>query len=396
MNPTRKVGRITVAAGLVAFGVGLLLDNLGLYGGVTSLILKLWPVLLIGFGLEYLYYTTLGQRDGEEHKLRFDGGGTFLLALILLAVASVSAFRTWVVPHFGQYGISLDVGPGESRSDSRTVSLGDAKSLHVDVRVGTIVLQEAPGTDTIKVDATYTVHGVQIGGEQSARDLLGQINLDVTEGDTIGITADIPSNLRNVSIQYTIYAPSGLKVDASTGAGTINVSGYTGEMMLNSNVGRIEVENGGGSLNARSGSGQIRVSHFDGPVDAKTNAGSLEMRETTGAVQLESGTGTINVRNHWGGKLVAETNTGRIDVSLDAPLEGDLILKTKTGSVSLRVPEQSSMRATAQTRTGGVDVPSFMSVSRVGTGHTATGTRGDGKYTVSLEAGTGSVHFSLD
>lgn len=384
---TRKVGRITVAVCLVAFGMALLLDNLNLYVGAISLVTRFWPAILIGFGIEYLVYTVVLQ-GAEERRLRLDWGGAFLLAFIVLLSVGITGFRSWA-PHFGG-GINLGIGPAETRTETTAVPVAGAREIQVDVPVGSVVLQEAVGTDEIKVDAEYTANGFDLA---QVRSQLDQIRLKTESGDVVRIAADVPINLRNVNIRFVVSVPANLKVRANAGAGRIEVKGYKGDMTLTSNVGRIEVDSAAGSLNANSGSGYIGVRGFDGPVTAKTNVGGVEVSDINGALQLDSGTGSVVVREYRGGALVAETRTGRIDVNTRTALEGDVRLKTSTGAIVLDVPEESSVQATAQTRTGSLQAPSYMNVTRTGTSSSAVGSANGGKYTVSLEAGTGSVHF---
>lgn len=391
MKSTFKVGRITVALGLVAFGAGLLLDNLGVYTGAISYVAKLWPLLLIGYGIEYLIQTILNQRSGEDRKIRWDVGGAFLLVFIILISTGITAFRTYVVPEGGHLGINL--GPAESRTEEKSVSLGSARELVADVRVGSVSLRPNVNSGEVKVEATYTTQGFLVDREEIRRQL-DQIKLSITEGETIRISADAPRSMNNLSVNYVIYAPDNLKVRVENGTGRIDVTGYKGDMVLSSNVGRIEVSAGAGTLNANSGSGYIGVRNFQGPVDARTNVGSLHLSNINGALQLESRTGSIDVNNYHGGGLIAETGTGRIGVRTDAILEGNVSLKTQTGSIDFTIPKESSVRATAQTRTGGLTVPAFMNVSRSGPASSASGTSGDGRYTITLEANTGGIHFN--
>jgi hypothetical protein len=389
MNGTRKVGRTTVALGLVAFGVALLLDNLGLYSGALNVAVRLWPAILIGFGIEYLIYTVINHQSGEDRRLRLDVGGAFLLALLVLISVGVTSFRTWVLPNLG--GFSIGVGPSQSKTESKVVSASGAKALSVDVGVGEVTLNQGT-SDQLKVEAEYTVRGIVVGNGYTQT--LDQFKLKIAEGETITVSSDTPGSLNNASIHYTITAPKGLKVKAKTGAGRIEVTSYEGDLDLTSNVGRIDVTSGSGSLNAFSGSGHVQVQGFVGTVTARTNVGSLDMNNVTGAQQLESGTGSINVREFQGGPLVAETNSGRIDATAGAAIVGDIRLRAQTGNVNLNVPRESSIRVTASARTGSLDVPPFLSTTRTGTSSSAVGTSGDGKYTVTLEVGTGSVHFA--
>ncbi len=392
MHSTLKVGRITVALSLVAFGAGLLLDNLGWYTGAISWVARLWPLILIGFGLEYLAYTALGARQGAERRLRFDVGGAFLLAFIVLLSVGITAARGFSWPNGVNF--SVPIGPQETVSGDQTIALENAKTVKADVGVGTITLQPAVRAGEVRIEYTYTATGFTAGANM--KELLSQIKLTSDNtGDTVRITSELPRGLNNVNLHYTLYVPNDLTVKLQTGAGRIEATGYQGTLELTSNVGRIDVSAGAGSLTTVSGSGQIMVRDHSGPVSARTNVGSLDLVNINGTLQLDSGTGSITVREFQGGQLVAETRTGRIDAQTASALTGNVSLKTNTGSVALTVPNESSVRATAQTRTGSLNVPAFMSTSRSGTGGNAVGTNGSGTYTVSLEAGTGSVHFTV-
>jgi len=386
---TLKVGRITVAIGLVACGAGLLMDNLVSGYGATNLVLRLWPLALVGFGAEYLLQTVLSHTNNEERRLRFDVGGAILLTFVLLLSAGVSGFRTWA-PHFGR-NFNIGVGPSESRSETKSAPATNARELIAEVSVGTITLQESASPE-VRVEATYTMHGFAAGEMQA---LLEQIKLNITEGEIIRITADVPSNVNNLSIRYIISAPSGLRVRAKTGAGSVDVRSYKGDLDLSSNVGRIEVESVKGSLTANGGSGLVSVRAFEGPISIRTNVGSIQTTDTIGALQLDSGTGPITASNFAAGKLIAETRTGRVDASTREPLGGDVSLKTQTGSVSFSMPQSSSARVTAQTRTGSISAPSFMATTRSGASGHSVGTLGDGKYTVNLEASTGAINLNI-
>lgn len=403
MKPVvQRVGRITVAIGLVVFGIALLIDNLTSQMTYTGWVYKLWPALLIGFGLEYLIRSILAQRtaagtpESPPLSLRFDIGGVFLLILVITLSAGITTFRTWVTTAPGGRLDFVDFGgPRVTMDSSSVIPLNGATELRIGVNAGTVRLEQHSLTDQVKVDAAYTAHGFVFDSDAARRDL-ERIKLTATDGNPITVRADIPPDLSNVSVQFTVYAPPGLKVRAETGAGRIYVQHYQGDLDLRSRAGTIHVAAGAGSLNAGSGAGQISVNDFEGPVSVKASVGALSLRNIFGPIQADSGTGGINIREFQGPKLVAETRTGSITVSSNAILAGDLVLKTSAGSISLDLPRESSFRGTAQTRAGGVTLPPFMSTNAsMGPNRSGTGTSGDGKYTITLEAGTGSINFNV-
>ncbi len=237
---THKVGRITTAIGLIGFGGALLYDNLLATQDATILFIKLWPLMLIGVGLEYLIRNALAQRNEQDGKLRFDWGGAILLVILLSA--GITTFRSWVDLESGW----LSVGVGPSVEHRETLA-----------------------------------HGFILDRE-AVRRQLEAIDLQVTEGDTLRMEPQVPPELENVTFSYVIYAPSGLRIKAETGVGTMEVLGYQGELELHSRVGRIAVNAGSGSVTASSGSGRISVLNFEGQVSARTNLGDIITRNVTG------------------------------------------------------------------------------------------------------------------
>jgi hypothetical protein len=386
-----RVGRITTALGLVVFGAALLVDNLRIYPEATGLVMRIWPTLLIGFGLEYLVHTILSQRSGEDRRLRFDWGGAFLLTLIILLSAGITAARTWVDPT--GLGLRIGIGTVQSRVREKSVSLGEAREIVANLRAGSVTVVESPTADQVRVEATYTAHGLFIDRARFEA-AIDQVALDITQGEAIQIQSTLPPELQDVSVRYLIYAPPGLTVRTQTGAGWIQVDGYRGDLELSSQVGRISVTGHTGRVSIRSGSGTVSVEQSTGPVSVRTSVGSVHLAYVTGEVQVESGTGSVQIFEHRGGKLAAETRTGRIELRSSTILEGDVLLKTQTGSIQMEVPRESSMRISAQTRSGSITMPEFVTVTRNGPAVSATGATGDGKYTVTLEAGTGSIHLT--
>lgn len=385
----RKVGRITVAVGLIALGAALLMDNLlGAGPGYTSLVLRYWPVLLIGFGLEYLVFSLVDGEDSPPVRLRFDIGGAFLLFLIVGLTAGFHTVSRWLPNPW----ISVSATPA-SRSESRSIDATEAEAVVIDVDTGRVELY-AQRLNEVRVEAAYDAHSlIQLGDSGGEID---QFELDLVEDDgVITLTAGAPSGLKIGSMAtYRVYVPSGLKVRVGTGAGSVVVREYEGDLTLKSKLGTILVETAAGRLDAETGSGTIQIRQFTGPVAARTSAGGITVRHVTGPLALDSGTGMITVNDYAGDRLVAETRTGSIQVETPTPLEGDVLLKTSAGAITLRVPRTSSMKVTAQTKTGSIQAPGWVTVTRSGTSQSGTGTAGAGQHMVTLEASMGSIHFT--
>lgn len=386
-----RIGRFTVAAALIAFGGALLVDNLGGARAATGSLLKFWPIILIGYGAEYLIFSLIAQFRREEVRLKFDIGGAILLFFLVIGSTGYYAVRDWVSAIPGHVTIR-DTQVERTRNVSAPAA--GARELEVQVSAGTVTLRPNVSDDEVRVEATYGSHFAPFFFSPDRRVDLDAVDVRLTSsGGVIRVEEIRPDSVPNVMARYTVYAPAGLGVKVRTGAGGIRVYGYKGGLQLDSGAGYIEVRSGAGSLALASNVASMTIRDFEGPVTARASAGGITVDNVNGPLQLESGTGHIQIHEFRGGKVLAETNTGRIEASTRTKLEGDVTLKANAGSVNLTVPGDSGMRVSAQTRTGSVNVPEFMTKSQSGIGQSAVGTTGDGAHTITLETGTGSVNF---
>lgn len=393
-HPARKVGRITVALGLVGLGTALLLDNLlGSGLGYTRALIRFWPVLLIGLGLEYLVFSVLERADGQERRpLQFDFGGAFLLFVVAGLTASYTIITGFISLNPAEITIG---GEGAYRGEEYSVPTAGAKELVVDIDVGRVYLY-SQSADEVRVEAEYRSPGwLRLREEAEAFD---QFTVSIAEGETITVTEVTPEGINGGSVNavYRVYAPAGLKVRIESRAGAVTVEDYAGELDLSTQFGSVSVNAASGSLKARTTSGTIRVDSFEGPVVASTNAGSIRLDRVAGAVELESGTGVIRVDEFGGGPLKAETNTGSIQVETTRPPQGEILLRTSAGIIQLELPEESDVQVTAVNKTGPIEAPAGANVTQSGASRSATLTLGQGTYPVTLEANKGSIEFDVN
>lgn len=384
----RRVGRITVAIGFVAVGSALLVDNLGAAGPVyTNLLLRLWPLFLVGFGLEFLI-TALLDRAGEGRPVRFEAGGALLLGGALALASVVSAFSG-----FGPGGGQPSNVPPETAV--RSVPAAGARALTVNVDVGRVHLT-AHDAPEVRVEAEYGFLGVV---PPAWAGLAGEFDLTVEGGETIRVIGRAPAenppmglSLGTLQAGYRIYAPAGLAVHVRSGVGSINVENYDGDLELSTNAGGIVVEDSAGTLKAETGSGSVHIARFTGAVTAATNAGPVTAKAVAGDLTIRSGTGVITVEEHLGPGLTAETRTGSIHARVEEPPQGPIVMRTGAGSVTLSLPDESDVTITATTRSG--SITGLGASDRPGPARTASRTLGAGTHPVRLEASTGSIHVS--
>jgi Putative adhesin len=145
----------------------------------------------------------------------------------------------------------------------------------------------------------------------------------------------------STSVDFTITAPPTTNLTITTNAGSINVSGITGKMLLNSNAGSIAATQATltDSSTFRTNAGSI---NFNGSIgstgtyDFETNAGSVDMTlPGTASFHLNATTdvGTINTSfpvtvSHSGAGASAKVDVGPVP-------QATLTLRTNAGSISL-------------------------------------------------------------
>lgn len=76
----RRVGTFTTGIALVLFGVMLALAGFVQSFDIT-IVFKLWPFVVLSFGVEVLFFAFTNQED----KFRYDGASIFLLVFVVLA-----------------------------------------------------------------------------------------------------------------------------------------------------------------------------------------------------------------------------------------------------------------------------------------------------------------------
>ncbi|MBI2874127.1 MAG: DUF4097 family beta strand repeat protein [Firmicutes bacterium] len=388
---TRRFGRIPVALGLIGYGAALTSDHLGLSNGATGYAHKLWPLLLIILGVEYLFRIAAVERRGSaEHSanLRFDLGGALLLLSIVFLNVAVLSPQSWL-----QTGWIPFSDTTLTRTETATYPVAGVEEVQVLIPAGSIEVRRSNEGGQVAVEAEYRVHGVAAQADRMEQ-ALDRFRLRTAEGPILRLSVEQPSDVRS-TIKYVLQLPPDLRFRAEAGSGSIRVQDHAGELDLSTGSGWIMAEDASGSLTARSGSGWIKIRDFDGPVEAQTGSGMISAEAVRGTVGLKSGSGGITVREFQGGALTATTGSGYINAGTSTPPEGDISLKAGSGAIMLRVPVNSNMTVEAKTLSGNVSGPDFLTRTRNGSIRTGSGTLGEGRHRVDLETGSGVITLAF-
>jgi len=209
----------------------------------------------------------------------------------------------------------------------------------------------------------------------------------------------------------TVKIPPGQKIQLFLGVGRMEVANVEGSIFVD--VGAADVDVGGvkGNLGLDTGSGRIAVRDVTGDLDIDTGSGGLTIDRVTGSsLRLDSGSGgvegsdiTVNefrVDIGSGGLRMSRVKAQNLDVdtgSGGASLEllsvfEKLVIDTGSGGVTVRAPAALSADVDVETGSGGFQSDFEITTRRVSRNH-VEGRIGDGKASIRIEAGSGTVRL---
>lgn len=206
--------------------------------------------------------------------------------------------------------------------------------------------------------------------EQRVREIAAHPPIDQT-GNIIRIGGQ-HWNIRNVSIDYEIQAPSNSFLRAGSGSGDLTIEGVGENAKLN------------------TGSGNIHATSLHGGFEAHTGSGNIFAEQTgSGDVRAETGSGNVELRDIHGG-LRATTGSG--DVKIGGSPSSDWLLQTGSGDVEFS-PGSSGLTLDASTGSGSIKSDREMSVQGSLNRHHVTGKINGGGPTVRIQTGSGDIRI---
>ena len=174
---------------------------------------------------------------------------------------------------------------------------------------------------------------------------------------------------RGGSVDVRIALPTGSRVRADSGAGTLRSTGRLGEsrfrtgagnihldevgpLEVKTGVGDVSVDRAHGKAELTSGSGSIRIASTEGSLAVKNANGNTWIGEVTGEARISAANGTITVdRAHEG--VVAKTANG--DVRIADVAHGAIVAQSAFGQVDVGVRDGSAVWLDLDTKFGRVD-----------------------------------------
>ncbi|HUT47239.1 MAG TPA: DUF4097 family beta strand repeat-containing protein [Sedimentisphaerales bacterium] len=224
------------------------------------------------------------------------------------------------------------------RTEHVSVPIAGVAGLNVESDVGSITVTGADVTDC-NVTAEITVKAQT---KEKARKLAEEVKIKLeSSGDTLTIKAVRPAELkkRALVVDFKIIAPRHMKLDCSTGVGTVTVSDIEGRIEASVNVGSIVCHMVVAELDLSSNVGSVTVKYADAAPAAcnaniTTNVGSIEFTappELSAQVSVSTNIGSVKTAR-------PITVVGKVGKSIKGTIgtgEGKVLLKTNVGSIEI-------------------------------------------------------------
>src|SRR4030043_329479 len=190
------------------------------------------------------------------------------------------------------------------RTEHTSVPLAGVAGVNVETDVGSITVTGADVTDC-NITAEITVKAQT---KETAQKLAEEVMIEhESSDDTVTIKAVRPAELKKeaIVVDFKITAPRHMKLDCSTGVGTVTVSNIEGRVEASVNVGSIDCHAVVAELDLSSNVGSVSVKYTDAaPAACKanvtTNIGSIAFTapsELSAQIHASTNVGSENTHN---------------------------------------------------------------------------------------------------
>ena len=183
------------------------------------------------------------------------------------------------------------------------------------------------------------------------------------------------------------------RLSIDTGSGAVGAFDVTGPLLIDTGSGQVTVERVNGDVVVDTGSGGVRVSGVRGDrVLLDTGSGRVSASDIQAAeVLVDTGSGSVDLDAVTADVVSVDTGSGSVDVGLLSDVES-LVVDTGSGSVTVRAPADLGARVEIETGSGGIDLDFPVEVRTVRRDR-LSGVIGDGRGTIEIDTGSGSIRL---
>jgi len=204
-EPSRRVSLIGPVI-LIGLGIVFLLNNLGILAwNVWEVIFRLWPILLIAAGLDFL----LGRRSVWGS----------LLALVL--TLAVFAGALWL------FGAGIGTGQALTTEEVRQALDGATQAkVAIEPGIGTLYIHALPESDSLVEGVIHLGSGERVTREFAVEEKVASFTLK-SGGNIVGPTVGVPEIERSWDLGLNADVPLDLEISLDVGRSDLDLTGLT-------------------------------------------------------------------------------------------------------------------------------------------------------------------------
>lgn len=220
---------------------------------------------------------------------------------------------------------------------NRTLQVNGPATLDVSTDAGYIHI--TPGPDgSIHIAGHIHASSSLFSGSAEQRAKQAADNPPIMQnGNSIEIGQN--THYSNIAIDYVITAPRGTTIQATSGAGEINISNLHAPLSARVDAGNIYANQLTGNVALTAGSGNI-TAMMDGARQIKigTGNGNVHLSNVTGNLYAETATGDIQVQGQPNAKWKLTVDSGSVAINVGAQARFSLDALTGHGSIQSALP----------------------------------------------------------
>ena len=294
----------------------------------------------------------------------------------------------------------------QTERTTRTVRIGTGGELDLANISGDVNISRGSGQDaTIEIVKTARAQSAD-----DARTMLGLVQIEVTErGGRAEVRTRYPNgdemrggNRRNinVSVTYTVTAPSEARITARSISGNVTARDMRGELTLESVSGNVIITNGGRVAGAKSISGNVEITgaEVDGSLDASSVSGTVTARRIKARqLSLNTVSGNLAVEDVDSGRVELQAVSGNVDLIGALARGGRYTVSSHSGEIKVILSGNTGFELDATTFSGSIrsDLPlTGGSSDNRRRQREVRGVYGDGSAVLDLTTFSGSVVIS--
>ncbi|SHI88342.1 DUF4097 and DUF4098 domain-containing protein YvlB [Clostridium cavendishii DSM 21758] len=356
-----RVGRFTLALSLIVLGISLLTllfkDNY-----IISIVVKLWPAIIIILGIEILVSSFL-----SKDKMKFD-----VVSIVFTIIISILVMVGGLINKFGNLngtGFWID-NFSNSKTIQQEVTLKAINELTLNNSYsGDIEVTTWDGNEAIITEITRCRYNDEKVVEDNKKNFIS-----VTEGSNSTINTNnirnmdfvtektdlkvkLPKKVKlNVKASYgniTLTAIDGI-VNYEIRNGNVSIDGVNGKLFgdnrygntkvnnvlsdinITSKNGHIDIKDVKGNLKAINDYGRINCENISGNIDVEDKNGNIIIKNVSGTSNISSNYGSMELENLKSGAKIDSKN-GKINLVYKEILNGNININSNYGNVNLNL-----------------------------------------------------------